>query len=133
MYTEDNSKIFENQDYRVWTILDVLIRNAITKRSEQCFSCNYCKEEFIDTNWLRVHMEAHFEGLPGKYKPAMAKEQGGKNWKCLECGRVSPKNHLREHIELHVPGLQYECPDCSAFFKSKNNMRSHMIKACPKK
>ena len=125
-------KLHHNQDDREWTILDVLIRNSLTKISVDCFLCNFCKTEFMNTAMMRVHMEAHFEEFPGKYKPAMVKIQGDKNWKCLECGKVSPKGHIREHIEVHVPGLQYECPDCSANFKSKNNMRSHMVKACPK-
>ena len=126
-------KIPHDQDDREWTILDVLIRNSLTKISVGCFLCNFCKTEFMNTAMMRVHMEAHFEEFPGKYKSAMVKIQGDKNWKCLECGKVSPKGHIREHIEVHVSGLQYECPDCSANFKSKNNMRSHMVKACPKK
>ena len=133
LYTEDHRKIFDNQDCRDWTILDVLIRNSVTKKSEGLFLCNFCKEEFIYTNLLRVHMEVYFNGFPDKYKPAMVKIQGGKNWKCLECGKVSPKGHIREHIELHVPGLQYDCPDCSASFKSKNTMRTHMLRTCPNK
>ena len=43
------------------------------------------------------------------------------------------KNHTREHIEVHVSGLQYTCPDCGANFKSKNAMRRHISKACTRK
>ena len=41
--------------------------------------------------------------------------------------------YIREHIELHVPGLHYDCPDSSASFKSKINMRTHMLRTCPNK
>ena len=125
VYAEETSR---NQDDMQWTILDVLIRNSLTKVSVGCFSCNFCKTEFFDMTFLKVHMEAHFEDFPGKLKPAMVKIKGDKNWKCLECGKISPKGHIREHIEVHVSGLQYECPVCSVNLTSKNNMRSHMVK-----
>ena len=76
-------------------------------------------------------METYFEGMPSKYKPAMYKNRReGQEWKCFDCGKVSQKHHMREHIEVHVSGLQYACPDCKATFTSKNNMRTHMIKSC---
>ena len=76
-------------------------------------------------------METYFEGMPNKYKPAMSKnKKEGQEWKCFDCGKVAPKNHMREHIEVHVSGLQYACPECRATFTSKNNMRTHMIKSC---
>ena len=129
VYNHNNTiKLFDNQGEKELTILDALIRNSLTKKREGLFLCNFCKEEFIYMTLMRIHMEAHFEGFPGKYKPAMVKIQGAKNWKCLECGKISPKNHMRKHIEVHVPGLQYKCPDCSVTLKSKNNLRSHLIK-----
>ena len=131
LYAEERSVI---QDDMQWTILDVLIRNSLTKVSVGCFLCNFCKKEFFDMTFLKVHMEAHFEEFPEKLKPAMVKMNGDKNWKCLECGRISEsQGHMREHVEVHVPGLQYECPKCSVNLTSKNNLRSHLVKACPKK
>ena len=40
---------------------------------------------------------------------------------------------MMEHVEVHVTGLQYVCPDCGIGLKSKNSMRSHMLKSCTKK
>ena len=66
-------------------------------------------------------METYFNDLPDKNKPAMTKiKTHGQAWKCLYCGKLSPKNHMREHIEVHMAGLQYTCPDCGANFKNKN-------------
>ena len=119
----------EDHDNNDLTVLDVIKRNSITKKSKGLYSCNFCKEEFSDDGSLKIHMKTYFDRLPNKYKPAMTKNKGPE-WRCLDCGKVSPTNHMREHIEVHVSGLQYVCPDCRTTFKSKNNMRTHMIKAC---
>ena len=121
----------EYQDSNHLTVLDVIIRNSITKKTKGMYSCNFCRDEFSDVFLLKIHMETYFDRLPNKYKPAMTKsKKEGQKWRCLDCGKVSPKNHMREHIEVHVSGLQYVCPDCKSTFKSKNNMRTHMIKSC---
>ena len=74
-------------------------------------------------------MEMHFEGLPNKSKPAM-KFLKADRWQCLDCGRTGPKHHIREHIEVHIEGLQYVCPGCETATKSRNTLRSHMVKNC---
>jgi hypothetical protein len=114
------------------TVLDVVMRNSMSKQSfgQLSISCNLCREIFEDMRRIRKHMEVHFEGLPNRHKPAMAYQREG-TWRCLDCGKSGPKHHLREHIEVHIPGLQYQCPECGIpTFKTKNALRSHMKRAC---
>ena len=83
-YKEDARHIFDNQGVRDWTILDVLIRNSLTQKREGLFMCNFCKQEFIDSNLLRAHMETYFEGFLEKDKPAMIKIKGELPVNCID-------------------------------------------------
>ena len=45
---------------------------------------------------------------------------------CNVCGYVSPKdNHMREHAEIHIAGLKFQCPDCKKLLTTRKNARSH--------
>ena len=112
------------------TFMDVMIRNSLTKRKEGG-QCNICGKMFASTGVMREHMENHFRELPGAEKVAMTSIQGGEQWRCLSCGRIDAGHHIREHVEIHVPGLQYKCPKCDAKTKTKNSLRSHMTRVCP--
>ena len=114
------------------SVFDVILRNSITRNYDGGLLCNYCKLTFSEMAPLREHMVTHLGEFEGMYKPAMTMVETNK-WKCLDCGKISPKNHMMEHVEVHVTGLQYVCPDCGIGLKSKNSMRSHMLKSCTKK
>ena len=111
------------------TFMDVMIRNSLTKQKEGGL-CNICQKLFGKISAMREHMESHFRELPGSEKVAMAIIQGGEQWRCLPCGRIDAGHHIREHVEIHVPGLQYKCPKCGAKTKTKNSLRSHMSRVC---
>ena len=123
--------IQESQKGHEMTVLDVLIRNSTTRQRLGPGSyelCNFCKTEFYSMALLRTHMETHFDGLSDRNKPAMSLK--GALWKCADCEKVSHKHHMREHIEVHVTGLQYTCPNCGKQATSKNSLRSHMQRSC---
>lgn len=43
-----------------------------------------------------------------------------------KCHRMSKsKDHIREHIESHIGGLQFSCDVCGSVYKSRANLRKH--------
>ena len=55
----------------------------------------------------------------------------GDLWKCKICDKTSPyrkKSKLRDHAEIHVEGLSYQCQHCSRIFPTKRRLWEHNIK-----
>ena len=45
---------------------------------------------------------------------------------CTKCDYTSrKKDHVREHVEKHIEGLEYPCSDCNKVFRSSHSFRSH--------
>ena len=45
---------------------------------------------------------------------------------CNFCSKNSKKKgHMREHVEIHVEGLQFRCNSCDKSYKTRNTLRSH--------
>ena len=45
---------------------------------------------------------------------------------CTSCDYSSKrKNHMREHVERHIEGLQYPCKFCDKNFRTSNSLRNH--------
>ena len=45
---------------------------------------------------------------------------------CTRCEYSSKrKNHMREHVERHIEGLEYPCKFCDKNFKTSNSLRNH--------
>ena len=45
---------------------------------------------------------------------------------CTVCGKRSKHSgHAREHVEIHLQGLEYPCMDCGKSFKTSSTMRQH--------
>ena len=52
-------------------------------------------------------------------------------YSCNLCGRTARnKAHVKDHIEIHLDGLQYPCktPSCDKVFQTKNSLRVHVFK-----
>ena len=49
-------------------------------------------------------------------------------WQCKSCNKlIKRKSHLIEHIESnHISGLQFKCPYCALFYKTRSSVRSHV-------
>ena len=55
----------------------------------------------------------------------------GDLWKCKICDKTSPyrkKSKLRDHAEIHVEGLSYQCQHCSRIFPTKRRLWDHNSK-----
>ena len=51
---------------------------------------------------------------------------------CTNCGYTSKKkDHMREHVEKHIEGLEYPCDSCDKILRSYHSFRQHISKSCP--
>ena len=54
------------------------------------------------------------EELDAKIFEYIEKEDNGK-WKCIICKQKSKsKKDVKEHVEVHIDGLSFPCPDCDS-------------------
>ena len=52
----------------------------------------------------------------------------GKSWKCKTCGKVNKDRHkynMRKHVEIHIKGLSFECPDCGYSYGTRMSLNQH--------
>ena len=52
----------------------------------------------------------------------------GKSWKCKTCGKVNQDRHkynMRKHVEIHIKGLSFECPDCGYSYGTRMSLNQH--------
>ena len=53
--------------------------------------------------------------------------QEGDLWKCKTCGKTfSNKSRLRQHVEIHVKGLSYQCNHCSKLCPNQKSLNNHL-------
>ena len=58
-------------------------------------------------------------------------ERRGDGFACNQCEYTSKKghkDHMREHVEKHIEGLEYPCNYCNKVLRSSNALRSHLRK-----
>ena len=47
-------------------------------------------------------------------------------WVCSKCPKVSKKkDHMTEHVETHIEGLSFQCPNCDKSFRCRKSLRQH--------
>ena len=50
-------------------------------------------------------------------------------WKCMTCGKMfKNKCHVKEHVEIHIEGLNFPCQFCDKTFRSRHSLRDHIVK-----
>ena len=53
-------------------------------------------------------------------------------WTCKVCNFTSRAgDHLREHVEKHINGLEYPCNLCGKVMRSSKSLRMHYGSRCP--
>jgi hypothetical protein len=70
-------------------------------------------------------------GVPGIIESKMdccADGEGGRQWRCTDCGYLSTKkNNVYKHVgRQHVLQLAYPCPLCPRAFPIDANLKRHM-------
>ena len=66
------------------------------------------------------------EHLDEKINEYIEKDSDGR-YKCGFCGK-SPfrlRIHLKNHIETHIEGLQFQCSHCPSILRSRNSLEKH--------
>ena len=62
-----------------------------------------------------------------KLSDLMAKSESC--WKCKNCEYISKKrNHLEEHVQIHIKGYTFDCNTCKRLFNSRVSLRHHTRK-----
>jgi len=63
-----------------------------------------------------------------RFTKKVTNKAGEALWQCTSCHKlIKRKCHLIEHIESnHVEGLQFRCPYCTAFYRTRSSIRSHV-------
>ena len=46
-------------------------------------------------------------------------------YKCNFCPKRAKKQHIRDHVEIHVEGLMFPCKFCEKSYRSRNARRNH--------
>ena len=60
-------------------------------------------------------------------EPMIERRENG--FGCNQCEYTSKKrDHMREHVEKHIEGLEYPCNYCNKVLRSANALRSHQRK-----
>ena len=56
----------------------------------------------------------------------MERESDGR-YRCLTCGKFTKnRGHMQEHIEVHIEGLNFPCPQCDKSFRGRGGLRKHV-------
>ena len=69
----------------------------------------------------------NIEELELKIDEIIEKQSDGPivHYKCLTCGKIGKRAHIREHAELHIGGLCFPCQFCDKSFRLRNTFRRH--------
>ena len=66
------------------------------------------------------------EDLDRKICEMMERESDGR-YRCLTCGKFTKnRGHMQEHIEVHIEGLNFPCPQCDKSFRGRGGLRKHI-------
>ena len=72
--------------------------------------------------------EANNAEIDEKFAELIEKEDNGP-YRCTVCERkIKEKRDMKRHLETHLSGLSYTCPQCSKSFRSSHSLRMHNIR-----
>ena len=56
-----------------------------------------------------------------------------KMYRCTVCERrMSHRGSMKRHLETHLTGLSYDCPNCGKNFRYSNSLNNHKTRYCNK-
>ena len=59
------------------------------------------------------------------------KEDGVFPWQCNYCDKsTKTHDHMREHAQIHVENLEFDCYKCGKIFHRTNTLRGHRRSKC---
>ena len=62
-----------------------------------------------------------------KVELMIEKQSGG--YSCTQCEYTTKsKQHMKEHVEKHIEGLEYPCKSCDKVLRSSHSLRDHKSK-----
>ena len=72
--------------------------------------------------------EADLKAILENFMRKIPNSEGALVWQCKSCNLIKKtKYHLEEHIEAaHVRGLQFKCPYCVEYKKTRKAVRAHV-------
>ena len=82
--------------------------------------------------WIFIDLcfpgESDLKTILERFTRKISNKDGIFLWQCKSCNKlIKRKSHLIEHIESnHISGLQFKCPYCALFYKTRSSVRSHV-------
>ena len=93
-----------------------MMNMTVQTQEEKIIAMN--SEDFQNIDDLNVYIEQQIIKMEGVYR-------------CKICSKSSnKKSNTKEHVEMHINGLNVECNFCSKAFSSRNSLRSHKKRYC---
>ena len=98
-------------------------RSGLTRHKKVCnrnsseYKIEVSNSEDVDQRVSEI-MEPSTDPLTGKML-----------WKCTECNYSNKLRFtVKEHCEIHIPGLAHQCPHCPKTCPTRNALRVHVIR-----
>ncbi len=80
-----------------------------------------------DSSQMKVtsnHMDIDIQQV---YRKLILKEDG--HFKCTVCEKtMGHKASMERHVEIHVTGLAYDCKHCGETLRSRDSLKSHIVR-----
>ena len=95
---------------------EVLTENLFTKDNETVLHPNADTSELSDIQDMDFTLNSMIENLNG-------------TWTCKQCGKTAKdKTKIRQHVEVHIEGVQHPCAVCGRTYRSRNSLSNHKSK-----
>ncbi|XP_065900691.1 zinc finger protein 709-like isoform X2 [Dysidea avara] len=113
----------------------VLKKHLSVHQREKCHQCQYCREVFLQSSALRIHLRTHPEHKPLKKEehskdltPSYGRHHTGeKHYQCQYCQKnFTNISALKIHERIHTRTKPYQCQYCNKLFVSSTRLKYHV-------
>ena len=75
---------------------------------------------------IQLNLDSHdLSEIDQKLNENMEKDYDGK-YRCKVCSKtMEHRGRMKEHVEVHMDGLQFTCNICCKIFRSRNTLKNH--------